>query len=191
MSGLTRSPRGRRFAAAALTALALSSSIQAAAGETGSSRYSSLIEKDCTAAPVPKDEEGQGGSSVCPGVDGYRLQVLDGDARMSIDVVTPAGKILPLEFWSTVGSGFSSLGNSAEWRYPASGGRVPKALIVRLNISENPERSELTTSYLVVSKLGADSACVIAKVAPGKGQNEAARKAADIAPAAPCLRSKD
>lgn len=166
---------------------ALALSLQAAAGEAASSRYSSLIEKDCVADPAPKEEDGHGGSSVCPGVDGYRLRVVDGDARMSIEVLTPAGKTLPLDFWSTVTSGFSSVGDMAEWRYPASGGRVPHALIVRLSASEDPERPGITASYLVVGKLGADSACVTAKIGPGKNQNEAARKAADAAAASPCL----
>lgn len=166
---------------------ALALSLQAAAGEAGSSRYSSLVEKDCVADPAPKEEDGHGGSSICPGVDGYRLRVVDGDARMSIEVLTPAGKTLPLDFWSTVTSGFSSVGDIAEWRYPASGGRVPHALIVRLNASEDPERPGITASYLVVGKLGADSACVIAKIGSGKNQNEAARKAADAAAGSPCL----
>lgn len=191
MSEPTRTSPDRRCAAALLAVLGLACSIQAVAGEAASSRYSSLSEKDCTSAPIARDEEGQGGSSICPGVDGYRLQVDDDGARISIDVKTPAGKLLPLDFPGAVGSGFSSLGDTAEWRYPAAGGRVPRALIVRLNLSENPERSEVVTSYLVVSKLAADSACVIARIAPGEAQNEAARKAADAAPASPCLRPND
>lgn len=187
MSGPTRSPRCKRYAAIGLIMLGLVLSFLARAGEPASSRYSSLLEKDCVADQVPKEDEGQGGSSVCPGVDGYRLRVVDGDVRMSIEVLTPTGKVLPLDFWSTVASGFSSVGDSAEWRYLALGARVPQALIVRLNVSENPERPGITASYLVVSKLGADSACVIAKIAPGKTQNEAARKAADAAAASPCL----
>ncbi|MBW8809925.1 MAG: hypothetical protein JF591_14090 [Lysobacter sp.] len=171
--------------------VALTLSIPAVASDAASSRYSSLVEKDCVADPAAKEDDGQGGSSVCPGVDGYRLRVVDGDARMSIEVLTPAGKTLPLDFWSMVTSGFSSVGDIAEWRYPASGGRVPQALIVRLNVSENPERPGITASYLVVSRLGVDAACVTAKIAPGKAQNEAARKAADVAAASPCLPPMD
>lgn len=165
-------------------------SLQATAGDAARSRYSSLAEKDCATAPVAEEEEGRGSSSLCPGLAGYRLRLEEGDTRISIDVVAPTGQATPLDFPGVVGSGFSSLGDIAEWRFPAAGSRTPQALIVRLNISENPERTEVVTSYLVVGRLGPGKPCVTAKIAPGKGQNEAARKAADAAPAAPCLRPK-
>lgn len=165
-------------------------SLQATAGDAARSRYSSLAVEDCATAPVAEEEEGRGSSSLCPGLGGYRLRLEEGDTRISIDVVAPTGQTTPLDFPGVVGGGFSSLGDVAEWRFPAVGSRTPQALIVRLNISENPERAEVTTSYLVVSRLGPGKPCVTARIAPGKGQNEAARKAADASLASSCLRRK-
>ena len=136
----------------------------------------------------------ESGSSVqsCAGVGGYSLLVADDDARMSITVVAPGGKKRPLEFWSVVTSGFSTVGDKAEWRVTkgSDGSVTPVALIVRLVASEDPEDSSKTTSYLVVATVGADASCVVAKVPPGPNQNEQAREIADAAKTKPCLGSR-
>lgn len=118
---------------------------------------------------------------------GYRLRVLDGDARMSVDVIAPDGARHPLDLWIIASGAFSSLGPRAEWRF-AESGRAPTALILRFEAYEFPEQPERTRSYLLVAKLSGSDACLTAKIAPGPGQNVQAREAADRAASAPCLQ---
>lgn len=129
------------------------------------------------------DEESESSSARCPGVAGYALNVHEGDLRMSIDVVTPDGREHPLNYWSVITSGFSSLGPRAEWRM--RGGR-PIALIVRVNASEDPEDSSRITSWLAVAKITDSAICVTERIPPTHGANEAARRAADQSASTPC-----
>jgi hypothetical protein len=145
-----------------------------------SSVYTSLAAADCRVTAT--DEESESSSSRCPGVAGYELNVHEGDLRMSIDVITPDGREHPLNYWSVISSGFSSLGPRAEWRM--RGGR-PIALIVRMNASEDPEDSSRITSYLAVAKITPSAICVTDRVPPSADANEAARRAADQSAARP------
>jgi hypothetical protein len=125
----------------------------------------------------------------CPGVAGYKLHVLDDDSRQSITVIDPTGKEHRLNFWHIVTLNFSSLGNSAEWRIARKQGKmIPGALIVRVNASEDAENPNRITSYLVVSKVTAESICVTHKIRSRTGANREARRAADSAQSAPCLK---
>jgi hypothetical protein len=153
-----------------------------AAVDTGaiSSVYTSL-EKDCRLLEV--DEESGSSSQRCPGTAGYALKVMEGDVRMSIDVIAPDGKAHELNYWSVITSGFSSLGPRAEWRMR---GGLPIALIVRVNASENPEDSSQLTSYLAVAKITPREICVTDRIAPAPNANEAARTAADNSATRPC-----
>ncbi len=130
----------------------------------------------------------EGGSSVdvCPGVAGYRLQLEEGDLRQNVQVVFPSGQKYSLELWTTISGGFSSTGPKAEWRMS---GKVPKALIVRYNASENPEDSSKITSYLAVAKLSSSGACVVAKIKPSPTMNLEARRISDRASAMKCLQA--
>ena len=120
---------------------------------------------------------------------GYKLLVLDDDARQSITVVDPSGKKHELNFWHVITGAFSSLGSKAEWRMTTKRGRrVPFALIVRVNANEDPENPNRIRSYLSVTKLTADSVCVTHKIDVANNANEAARKAADESATAPCLK---
>lgn len=124
----------------------------------------------------------------CPGVAGYKLQVEDDDARMSISVVAPGGKKSELSYWQVITSAFSSLGNKAEWRVTSVRGKTtPVALIVRVNASEDPSNPQRTTSYLAVAKITAAKTCVTDKIGPSATANEEARRAADTAATRPCL----
>ena len=126
--------------------------------------------------------------SACRGVGGYNLQLEYGDARESITVFSPDRKKHELELWHVVSSGFSSVGQKAEWRVTKKSGKViPHALIVRFNASENPEDSTKVTSYLVVAKITPGKICVTDKIAPSATANEEARRAADAAADKPCL----
>jgi hypothetical protein len=124
----------------------------------------------------------------CVGVGGYNLRLEYDDSRESITVITPNGKKHPLKLWEVVSTGFSSVGQKAEWRVARNGGKlVPTALIVRFNASENPEDSTKVTSYLVVAKITPQQICVTDKIAPGPTANEDARRAADDSAGKQCL----
>ncbi|MFL6374951.1 MAG: hypothetical protein ACJ73D_09810 [Pyrinomonadaceae bacterium] len=118
----------------------------------------------------------------CPGVGGYKLDLLEGDIRQTLNVITPAKKTFELNFWRYNGS-FSSIGDKVEWRLRKG---VPVALIARFNVSD-PENSAKTTSFLVISKIDRKQSCVIEIVNPVAKQNEKARVSADAASGKPCL----
>ncbi|MGD9588110.1 MAG: hypothetical protein AB7Q37_06525 [Pyrinomonadaceae bacterium] len=136
--------------------------------------YTGLSEKDCRTLEAT-DEEGGSYRGVCPGVGGYKLELLEGDLRQSINVVDPKGTKHELKFWEMFG-GFSSVGPRAEWRMK---GKTPVALIVRFNVSENPEDSTKITSYLVVIKITPSDICVTDALKPTRSHNAEARGAAD------------
>ena len=137
------------------------------------SMYTGLADKDCKASSIPVED---GYSGVCPGVAGFTLELLEGDLRQTVNVITPDKKKHELELWSNVSNGFSSLGAKAEWRMK---GKVPVALIMRYNASETPEDSSKITSYLVVVKISKTDVCIVDILKPSKTQNIEARKLAD------------
>jgi hypothetical protein len=149
--------------------------------------YTDLSESKCKTLEVDKET----GSSTqrCPGVAGYKLLVLDDDARQSITVVTPSGKEHPLNLWVVITYAFSSVGPRAEWRVRSNNGKVsPTALIVRVNASEDSTNPSRLTSYLAVVKVTPEEICVTQKIRPGANANEIARNAADTAQTAACLK---
>lgn len=159
--------------------LGLSCHTQAAIPIT--SVYTALDVANCKT--LESSEEGGGWyKGRCKGISGYDLLLMEGDLRQTIIVVDPKKKEHPLELWNTVSHGFSSVGDKAEWRIQKQGSKsVPIALIVRFNVSENPERPEKNTSYLVVSKITATTSCVTDVIKPQANANELARKLADQA----------
>jgi hypothetical protein len=143
--------------------------------------YTDLDASKCKTLEL--DEEGGGlYRGECKGVGGYKLHAVEGDLRQSIDVISPDGGKRQLKFWD-VSSAFSSLGSKAEWRVRRG---VPFALIVRFNISEDPEDSSKITSLLVVSKITPDGSCVTDVVRPQANQNVVARRLADASASKPC-----
>lgn len=134
--------------------------------------------------------EDEGGWSVqlCPGLAGYRLRVTEGDLRQNVVVLLPRGGERSLALSeATRSGGFSSLGPTVEWRGTGAGRAFrPDALILRYSVVEDAEHPERPTSYLLAVSLANRRPCVTAKVPPGPGQNERARRIAD-GPAA-CLR---
>lgn len=144
--------------------------------------YTSLADDDC---PVLEADE-ESGSSVarCAGVAGYALKVLDGDARVSVDVITPDGREHPLDYWSVITQGFSGLGPRAEWRMR---GERPFALIVRVNANETTDEGTMRrVSYLAVAKITSSAICVTDRILPAADANEAARRAAETSAGRPC-----
>lgn len=147
--------------------------------------YTKLDEKSCKTLEENPDE---GGSYLgeCKGVGGYKLHALDGDLRQSVNVIGPGGKKTELNFWNISG-GFSSVGEQAEWRMR---GKTPVALIVRYNVSIDPEDATKIMSYLVVVKLAKNNICVTEALKPTRSHNMEARRAADKSATRPC-RSLD
>jgi hypothetical protein len=162
-----------------------------AASQKIESIYTNLRTEKCRTIEQT-DDEGGSYRGECAGAGGYKLEVLEGDLRQSINVVAPNRKKFELNLWTTVSGAFSSVGEKAEWRVTRSGKKItPSALIVRYNASENPEKTELTTSYLVVVKITKNAACVTDVVNPTvKNQNARARQLADNAAGKPCQRAE-
>ncbi|MEK7723086.1 MAG: hypothetical protein AAB336_01940 [Acidobacteriota bacterium] len=119
----------------------------------------------------------------CPGVSDYNLEVLDDDARMSINVVAPDQKSFELDFWGFFRN-FSYVGEKAEWRVK---GQKPIALIIRYNVSNRGD-GKTPTSYLMVAKITKSNACVTDIVKPGKSQNLIAQNLADKSSNKPCKK---
>lgn len=121
----------------------------------------------------------------CRGVGGYKVRLIEGDIRQTLDIITPARNRFELNFWNFYSS-FSSIGEKIEWRVKLG---VPVAIIARYNVS-NPEDAEKSTSYLMVSRIGRQVTCVTDIVEPGPRQNEEARRLADEASGKPCKTSE-
>jgi hypothetical protein len=149
--------------------------------------YTDLSDTKCKTLELNEDE---GGDYIgeCAGVGGYKLQVIEGDLRQSINIIqNTSGNKWELDFWS-IKSGFSAVGEKAEWRVIKKGKTVkPIALIVRYNVSEDAEDSSKTTSYLIVTKIDGETACVTDVVKPSKDQNAKARQLADNSAGKPCF----
>lgn len=182
------------FVITALIAFVCYQTIQievSASSQKFESIYTDLTTKKCKTIEQ-SDDEGGSYRGECAGIGGYKLEVLEGDLRQSINVVAPNRKKSELNLWSTVSGGFSSLGEKAEWRVTRGGKKVtPTALIVRYNVSENPEKPEQNTAYLVVVKITKNSACVTDIVKPTvKNQNVEARRLADASANNPCKKSE-
>ena len=118
----------------------------------------------------------------CAGVGGYKVQLLEGDIRQTLNIITPSRKKFELNFWG-IYSGFSSIGEKIEWRTKRG---IPVALIARYSVA-NADDSTKSTSYLMVSKIGRTASCVTDAVRPGPNQNDEARKLADAASEKPCM----
>ena len=125
----------------------------------------------------------EGGSyeGECKGVGGYKVRLIEGDIRQTLNIITPAKKKFELNFWGFF-SGFSAIGEKIEWR---TKGGVPVALIARYNVAMNDDPRG-NRSYLMVSKIGKTSSCVTDTVPAGPKQNETARELADAASSKPC-----
>jgi hypothetical protein len=161
-----------------------------AAAQTNRSVYTSLGQKQCRVLKTAKAENDDF-SARCPGTGGYKLILSEGDLRQNISVVTPKGEEHSLELWTIVSSGFSTVGPRVEWRVATQKRKAtPVALIIRFNVSEDPESPQKLTSYLAVAKITANEICVTDKISAGPKANEEARHAADNAGTKPCLKDR-
>jgi hypothetical protein len=143
---------------------------------TGSSRYVSLEPSSCKVVEQ-NTEEGGYWRRRCAGSAGYSLETSESDLRQDVVIIAPDGRRSELNLSSLVAKGaFNSLGKMAEWRGQDPG--KPRALIVRLSVPADTDLGRRGSSDLVVARL-APSACVVAVVPQGPGQNEKARAIAD------------
>lgn len=133
-----------------------------------------------------KVDEGGSYEGECPGAGGYKVRLLEGDLRQTINIISPTKKKSELNFWSFY-SGFSSIGEKIEWRVK---GKVPVAMIARFIVADN-EDSTKNISYLMISKIGKTESCVVDVILPGAKQNEDARISADAAASKPCKSNED
>lgn len=118
----------------------------------------------------------------CKGAGGYDLEYYLDDERNSLGIVFPSKKVIALNLWNYFRD-FSELGSTAEWRMKED---KPVALIIRLNVSDRKDETK-QTSYLIVSKISREIACVTDVVYPGKNQNLKARQLADRSSTKKCL----
>jgi hypothetical protein len=126
--------------------------VATAAAQSNRSVYTPIGDKQCRT--LKSAEAGDDGFEArCRGAAGYSLILSEGDLRQNITVITPKGKEHSLELWSTVSSGFSSVGPKVEWRLANA---KPVALILRYNTSEDAEAPNKNTSYLAVAKITAN-----------------------------------
>lgn len=165
---------------ALITVAAVILSLVSAGSAQNRSVYTSTKTSACKTLESNPDE---GGSYVgeCRGAAGYKVHLIEGDIRQTIDVISPKGKKFPLDFTSYFGA-FSYIGERLEWRLRSG---KPVALIARYYVAD-VEGVQKSRSYLMVSKVGDPASCVTDIVDPGKGQNEKARKLADEAASKPC-----
>lgn len=142
--------------------------------------YTSTKTSACRTISSNPDEAGSY-EGECTGVGGYKVRLLEGDIRQTLNIITPAKKKFELDFWGFYG-GFSYIGEKIEWRTKNG---LPVALIARFNVASGDD-SKKSTSYLMISKISKTSSCVVDVIMPGPNQNENARKSADAAPAKSC-----
>ncbi len=162
----------------------LAISFTATAFAQNKSVYTSTKTSACRTIESHPDE---GGSYIgeCSGVGGYKVQLLEGDIRQTLNIITPTRKKFELNFWGLFPS-FSAIGEKLEWR---TKGGVPVALINRYSVAD-PEGVKKDISYLLVSKIGKTQSCVTDVVKPGPNQNADARVLADAASTKPCKKNE-
>jgi hypothetical protein len=139
------------------------------------SKYTSL--GACRTTRTAPDEAGFA-TSDCPGIGGYRLRLIDSDARQNLMLVGRDGKEHSLRLSEAGGGGFSRIGERIEWRgAQADGPFRPDALVLRYAVVENPANPTRETAYLLPVSL--TKSCVAARIPPGPDQNTRARAIAD------------
>jgi len=150
------------------------------------SSYTSIDEKDC----LTLDSDDLGSIQECESFSDITVKVVEGDIRQSI-ILTRNFKEYILNFQSTITSSFSTLASKIEWRHERDNMKNLKGMIVRLEVNDNEEDLDATTSLLLVSKITTDQICIIGKILPQDKQNEVARKMLDNSDDIPCLRKSN
>lgn len=134
-----------------------------------------ILDKCQRVTPESSGEDGESsGVFECKGYGKYVVTFAEGDLRSFVSFGTESAD--HCSFHQTF-SGFNSVGNKIEWR--RKNGK-PIATILRWTVSYDPENSEKTKTWLVVTKLEADQSCHMGYVEGAyPNANAAARKLAD------------
>lgn len=156
----------------ALSFLLLSAGAAVAGG--ASSTYTSFDLKHCKALSAANSAEEWGGSSLCPGLGSLNIYFAEGDLRTMVAFGTaPATHCAATQSFG----GFNSASTKVEWRLRDG---KPVATILRWTVSYDPNDSEKTKTWLVVTKLEAKNSCRVAAVEGAlPDANQKARDAAD------------
>jgi len=153
--------------------------LAATGASAAATMYTELYGSSCKT--IEYDKASGARTRRCPGVAGYRLLVHEVNAQSSIDIVTPAGAVYPLEYWEVVTPGLSRVGRKAQWRVEKHGAKVvPVALLVRLDTS-NPlaEGPRIAPgSIITAARIEHDGACVVYQGNAGLRTAEAAARSA-------------
>jgi len=150
--------------------------------------YSDLYGKTCKVIERAKD----GAASVrrCTGVGGYHLLVREANDQTSVDIVTPARAVYPLEYWEVVMPGLGHVGRKAEWRVEKRGGRlVATGLLVRLDASKSADHGPRLAAgtILTAARIASDGACVVYQGDAMPRSADASARAAAADPRSKCL----
>lgn len=148
--------------------------------DTLASVYTTLEEPKCKL--VSQDPETGDRTTSCPGIAGFSVVVEESDDRVSLTIISPNKKLLPLNFWDIAVPGFSTLGEQIEWRHALQRRTsTPVGIIVRVDtvMQANPGEPK-PRSFFLVAHINENNACVTAKI-PVEEFNAhlSARKAAD------------
>jgi hypothetical protein len=113
----------------------------------------------------------------------------ESEHHQSLGLVAPDGKEFDLDL--IISAAPSYLGQKAEWRVRKQGKKIiPTALIVRMNVLDDPDDREKAKSFLLVIKITKDAACMTERIEPSvANQNTKARELADVAAEKPCYES--
>jgi len=148
------------------------------------SSYTSIAPKDCRTL----DSDNLGSIEECESFADMKVTVIEGDIKEGISL-TRDNQRYELNFSSALSYAFLSLGLELEWRYKRNEFDNPLALIVRLEVNEDPEDLDKTTGYLVVSKITEKDICIVGKIEAQKNQDEIARDMAEKSHEMSCLSS--
>ncbi|NMD08712.1 MAG: hypothetical protein GYA66_12130 [Phyllobacteriaceae bacterium] len=134
-----------------------------------------ILDKCQRVTPETSGEDGESsGVFECKGQGKYVVTFVEGDLRSFVSFGTETAD--HCSFHQTF-SGFNSVGNKIEWR--RKNGK-PIATILRWTVSYDPENSEKTKTWLVVTKLGKNDSCHMGYVEGATpNANEKARALAD------------
>lgn len=150
--------------------------------------HTSLRAEDC-ARKIDKSDPNETPYLLCPGAVGHALMVRRVEAgRLSIDIVDPMQRVMPLRYEEFVTRHMSSLEEKAEWRVMTRAGKqVPIALIVRVQAREDTDDPEkVTRTYLAIAKMMPGQACVTDRIAEDTRSQTELYRVADSARERPC-----
>lgn len=148
------------------------------------SSYTSIAPKDCRTL----ESDNLGSIEECESFADIKVTVIEGDIKQGI-TLTRDNQRYELNFRNTISYAFISLGFELEWRYKRNEFENPMALIVRLEVNEDPEDLDKVTSYLVVSKITEKEICIVGKVEAQKNQDKVARAMAEKSHEMSCISS--